>query len=61
MILCPLSSFGELHLETSKTKGTAQRFNALRALPIYLVFEDEKSNGQTNNTIRQKVGIKKIA
>ena len=33
----------------------ARLLNALRALPVYTVFEDEKSNGSDETSVMQKI------
>ena len=37
-----------------------RELNALRTLPVYPVFANEKSNGKTKKAIRQEVGSTKI-
>ena len=53
---CLLKNFHESH-ETSKAYGSkkAAQQLALRALPLYPVFEDEKLNGRTKNWSSEKL------
>ena len=38
------SSFGEWYSQSTVRLRTLREFSALRALPVYTVFEEEKSN-----------------
>ena len=60
MKLSPKSSFGESHSSKLDRRKALKELNALRALPVYPVFEDEKSNGSDRRKIGQdKNRIKK--
>ena len=48
------------YLETSKAQGSnraAQPLNALRALPLYPVFEDEKLKGSDKKSLKTFVKV----
>ena len=52
MELSPSNSFGESHSWIVKLRALWD-FNALRALPNYSNFEDEKSNGSTKKLVKR--------
>ena len=57
--LSPQNNFGESH--SSKLRNAVRDINALRAAPVYPVFEDEKSNGSDDKSIKRKIVLTKPA
>ena len=47
MNLCLPNSFVELDAQSLENRKGLREFNSLRALPVYCIFEDEKSKGQS--------------
>ena len=60
MKLSPRNSFGEPHSLNILRLMALRELNALRALPVYPVFEDEKSNGTKEKSVKRKIALKKI-
>ena len=49
------NKLGESHSETLVRRKALRELNALRALPVYPVFENEKSNGSNKKSVKQKI------
>ena len=59
MKLSPQNSFGELHSSSTVRLRALRELNASQALPVYLVFEREKSKGKTKNWSSKKIILKR--
>ena len=55
MKLSPQNSFGESHSQRLVRRKALRELNALRALPVYPVFEDEKSNRLDEKLVKRRI------
>ena len=53
------NSFGESYSQSIVRLRALRELNAFRSLSVYPVFEDEKSNGSDEKSVKRKIALKK--